>query len=74
MKIEFHEDGFDSTVTITSTAFEFRLHNRMVDTVLFVYPSVHAKRRGFFILKTVITGRPSHVLRAFIALKAEASR
>lgn len=74
MKIEFHEDGFDSTVTITSTVFEFRLHNRMVDTVSFIYPSVRAKRSGFFILKTVITGRPSHVLRAYIALKAEASR
>lgn len=58
MKIEFHEDGFDSTVTITSTAFEFRLHNRMVDTVLFIYPSVRAKRRGFFILKRLLPADP----------------
>lgn len=74
MKIEFHEDGLDSTVTITSTVFEFRLHNRMVDTALFLFPSVRAKRSGLFILKTVITGRPSHVLRAYMSLKAEASR
>ena len=74
MKIQFHVDGLDSTVTITSTVFEFRLHNRMVDTALFLFPSVRAKRSGFFILKTVITGRPSHVLRAYNAIKAEASR
>ncbi|WP_323115270.1 hypothetical protein [Klebsiella variicola] len=74
MKIEFHEDGLDSTVTITSTVFEFRLHNRAVDTASFIVPSVRAKRSGFFILKTVITGKASHVLRAYIAIKAEASR
>ncbi|HCB0640826.1 TPA: hypothetical protein MYL57_000746 [Klebsiella variicola subsp. variicola] len=74
MKIEFHEDRLDSTVTITSTVFEFRLHNRAVDTALFLAPSVRAKRSGFFVLKTVITGKTSHVLRAYKAIKAEASR
>ena len=32
------------------------------------------KRSGFFVLKTVITGKTSHVLRAYKAIKAEASR
>lgn len=74
MKIEFNDKGVIATATITSTAFEFRLHNRAVDTALFLAPSVRAKRSGFFVLKTVITGKPSHVLRAYKAIKAEASR
>ncbi len=74
MKIEFYDDGFNAITTITSTVFEFRLHNRAVDTALFLAPSVRAKRSGFFVLKTVIIGKTSHVLRAYKAIKAEASR
>ena len=74
MKIEFNDKGVIATATITSTVFEFRLHNRAVDTALFLATSVRAKRSGFFVLKTVITGKPSHVLRAYKAIKAEASR
>ncbi|MBC4065300.1 MULTISPECIES: hypothetical protein [Klebsiella pneumoniae complex] len=74
MKIEFNDKGVIATATITSTVFEFRLHNRAVDTALFLAPSVLAKRSGFFVLKTVITGKTSHVLRAYKAIKAEASR
>lgn len=77
MKIEFYDDGFNAITTITSTVFEFRLHNRAVDTALFLAPSVRAKRSGFFVLKTVITGKTAHVLRAYKAIKAikaEASR
>lgn len=73
MKIEFYDDGFNAITTITSTVFEFRLHNRAVDTALFLAPSVRAKRSGFFVLKTVITGKTAHVLRAYKAIKAEAS-
>ncbi|HBR1012793.1 TPA: hypothetical protein ACF22B_002472 [Klebsiella quasipneumoniae subsp. similipneumoniae] len=74
MKIEFNDKGVIATATITSTVFEFRLHNRAVDTALFLAPSVRAKRSGFFVLKTVITGKTSHVLRAYKAIKAEALR
>ncbi|SBZ72345.1 Uncharacterised protein [Klebsiella quasipneumoniae] len=74
MKIEFNDQGSDSVITLTSTVFEFRLHNRIVDTALFLDPSFRAKRSGFFVLKTVITGKTSHVLRAYKAIKAEASR
>ena len=74
MKIEFNDQGSDSVITLTSTVFEFRLHNRVVDTALFLAPSVRAKRSGFFVLKTVITGKTSHVLHAYKAIKAEASR
>ena len=74
MKIEFNDKGVIATAIITSTAFEFRLHNRAVDTALFLAPSVRSKRSGFFIMKTVISGKTSHVLRAYKALKAEVSR
>lgn len=74
MKIEFNDKGVIATATITSTIFEFRIHNRAVDTALFLAPSVRAKRSGFFVLKTIITGKTSHVLRAYKAIKAEASR
>lgn len=74
MKIEFNDQGSDSVITLTSTVFEFRLHNRIVDTALFLDPSFRAKRSGFFVLKTIITGKTSHVLRAYKAIKAEASR
>ena len=74
MKIEFNDKGVIATAIITSTVFEFRLHNRAVDAALFLAPSVRSKRNGFFIMKTVISGKTSHVLRAYKALKAEVSR
>ena len=74
MKIEFIDKGVIATSIVTSTVFEFRLHNRAVDTALFLAPSVRSKRSGFFILKTVISGKTPHVLRAYSALRAEASR
>lgn len=74
MKIEINDKGETATATITSTVFEFRKHNRAVDTALFLAPSVRHNSSGFFILKTVISGKTSHVLRAYRALQAEASR
>ena len=74
MKIEFNDKGVIATATITSTVFEFRLHNRAVDTALFLAPSVRAKRSGFFVLKTVITGKTSHVIRVYRAIREKASR
>lgn len=74
MRIEFDDHGAIATATITSTVFEFRKHNRAVDTALFLAPSVRHNSNGFFILKTVISGKTSHVLRAYRALQSEASR
>ncbi len=74
MKIEFNDKGVIANVIVTSTVFEFRRHNRAVDTALFLAPSVRHNSSGFFILKTEISGKPSHVLRAYKALRAEASR
>lgn len=74
MKVEFNDQGATATATITSTVFEFRRHNRAVETTLFLSPGVRASRSGFFILKTVISGKASQVLRAFQTLQWEAAR
>ncbi|HGK4670841.1 TPA: hypothetical protein ACJ2WV_000009 [Kluyvera georgiana] len=64
MKLEIHDKGVVATLTITSTVFEFRKHVRVVDTVLMCTPGVVAIRRGFFLMKTVISGRSREMLRA----------
>ncbi|ELI8952556.1 hypothetical protein ACEV60_17500 [Enterobacter ludwigii] len=64
MKIEYQDMGATAKITIISTVFEFRRHVRVVDTVLMCTPGVIADRRGFFLMKTVITGRSKEMLRA----------
>lgn len=64
MKIEYQDYGAVANVVITSSVFEFRRHIRVVDTVLMCTPGVIADRRGFFLMKTVITGRSKEMLRA----------
>ncbi|ULH12413.1 hypothetical protein MF265_06520 [Serratia marcescens] len=56
MKIDYQDHGATASITLTSTVFEFRRHNRVVDTALFL-TSVSAKRSGVFFMKTVLTGR-----------------
>lgn len=64
MKIEYQDIGPTAKIIITSTVFEFRRHVRVVDTVLMCTPGVIADRRGFFLMKTVISGRSKEMLRA----------
>ncbi|HED1420122.1 TPA: hypothetical protein R4S64_002110 [Kluyvera georgiana] len=64
MKLEIHDKGAVATLTITSTVFEFRKRVRVVDTVLMCTPGVVANRRGFFLMKTVISCRSKEMLRA----------
>lgn len=74
MKLEIHDKGAVATLTITSTAFEFRKHVRVVDTILMCTPGVVANRRGFFLIKTVISGRSKEMLRANKTAVREVSR
>lgn len=74
MRIELNDQGATVTATITSTVFEFRLHNRAVDTAIFMSPGVHTSSSGFFMLKTVISGKAIHVIRAYRTLQSEAIR
>lgn len=74
MKINFQDYGAVASVTITSTIFELRKHNRIVDTVLFLVPEVTSAHRGFFLIKTTISGKNIHVLRAHTIALREAAR
>lgn len=74
MKIEYQDYGNVANVVITSTVFEFRRHVHVADTVMCCTPEVYAERRGFFIMKTVISGRNRHALRAYKTALREAGR
>lgn len=74
MKIEFNDNGVIATATITSTVFEFSRHKRLVNTVVFLSPWIQASSTGFFIMKTVISGKAPHVYSAYRTMKQEAAR
>ncbi|HFI5586081.1 TPA: hypothetical protein ACGQTX_004678 [Raoultella ornithinolytica] len=74
MKIEFNDYGAVATVTITSTIFEFRKHNRIVDATLLCTPGVVSERRGNFFMKTHISGKTRDALRAYKTVQREAKR
>jgi hypothetical protein len=72
MKIEFWDFGAIATVTITSSIFEFRKHNRCIDSALFS-ADVRSSRSGIFLMKSVISGKTPAVMRVYkVALREEA--
>lgn len=73
MKIDYQDHGATASITLTSTVFEFRRHNRVVDTALFL-TSVSAYYSGFFFMKTVLSGRSAAVLRAYKVVLREMAR
>lgn len=74
MKIQYKDYGAVANIVITSTLFEFRKHSRVVDTTLFLVPTVVSSRHGTFILKTVISGKSRDALRAYRTAIREAAR
>lgn len=64
MKIDYQDHGATASITLTSTVFEFRRHNRVVDTALFL-TDVRARRSGVFFMKTVLSARTAVVLKAY---------
>lgn len=74
MKIEYQDYGAVANIVISSTVFEFRKHNRVVDAVLFLVPEVISEHRGFFLMKTVISGKSKHALRAYRTALRESGR
>ncbi|CAI1045454.1 hypothetical protein [Serratia ficaria] len=70
MKIDYQDHGTTASITLTSTVFEFRRHNRVVDTALFL-TDVSASRSGVFFMKTVLSGRTPVVLRAYKVVMRE---
>ncbi|EAW9499908.1 hypothetical protein [Salmonella enterica] len=65
MKIEYQDYGAVANVVITSTVFEFRKHNRVVDSALFSTLGIVANRSGIFFMKTILSGKSRDMLRAY---------
>ncbi|MRT13848.1 hypothetical protein GJV07_16350 [Enterobacteriaceae bacterium RIT711] len=74
MRIDYHDSGAVAKVIITSTVFEYRKHNRVVDAALFLTPGTIAKRSGLFVLKSIISGKSRDVLRAYRVVVREVVR
>ncbi|SUQ58448.1 Uncharacterised protein [Raoultella terrigena] len=74
MKIEFNDQGTVSTVTVISTVFEFSRHNRVIDTALLVTPEMASKSSGFFIMRTILSGKTKYALQAYKHLIREAKQ
>lgn len=73
MKIDYQDHGATASITLTSTVFELRRHNRVVYTALFL-TNITARRTGIFFLKTVLSGRSAAVLKAYKAVTQEAKK
>lgn len=73
MKIEYQDKGAVAKLVITSSVLELRRHNRAVDTALFL-ANVIARRSGWLLMKTTISGKSRDVLRAYRAVINEVSR
>ncbi|HGY3197862.1 TPA: hypothetical protein ACNVUS_002791 [Citrobacter freundii] len=74
MKIEYQDYGAVANIVITSTAFEFRKHNRVVDATLLCTPGIVANRSGMFFMKTVLSGKSRYMLRAYKTIQREVTR
>ncbi|EDY4901237.1 hypothetical protein GPM59_002313 [Salmonella enterica] len=74
MKIEYQDYGAVAKIVITSTLFEFRKHSRMVDAALLCTPGITESRSGFFLVKSVLSGRAKEMLRAYKTVLREANR
>lgn len=74
MKIEYQDYGAVANIVITSTVFEFRKHNRVVDTTLLCTPGIVANRSGIFFMKTVLSGKSRDMLRANKTVSWEVTR
>lgn len=73
MKIQYQDYGAVANIVITSTVFEFRKHNRVVDATLLSTPGVIATRSGMFFMKTVLSGKSRDMLRAYKTVCREAA-
>lgn len=74
MKIEYQDYGAVANIVITSTVFEFRKHNRVVDTAIFSTLGIVANRSGMFFMKTVLSGKSRDMLRAYKTVQRKATR
>lgn len=74
MKIQYQDYGAAANIEITSTVFEFRKHNRVVDATLFCTPGIIETRSGVLFMKSVLSGKSRDMLRAYKTVQREAKR
>lgn len=74
MKIQYQDYGAVANIVITSSVFEFRKHNRVVDATLLCTPGIIATRSGMFFMKSVLSGKSRDMLRAYKTVQREAKR
>ncbi|MGS3467592.1 hypothetical protein ACB303_16200 [Citrobacter farmeri] len=74
MKIQYQDYGTVANIVITSTVFEFRKHNRVVDATLLCTAGIIATRSGMFFMKSVLTGKSRDMLRAYKTVQREVKR
>ncbi|HCB1864018.1 TPA: hypothetical protein MYQ41_004620 [Citrobacter amalonaticus] len=74
MKIQYQDYGAATNIVITSTVFEFRKHNRVVDATLLCTPGIIATRSGMFFMKSVLSGKSRDMLRAYKTVQREVKR
>ncbi|MEB7740968.1 hypothetical protein NGB58_17165 [Escherichia coli] len=74
MKIRYQDYGAVADIVITSTVFELRKHDQVVDAALFCTPGIIATRSGVFFLKSVLSGKTRDMLRAYKTVQREVSR
>ncbi|MDA4741997.1 hypothetical protein [Enterobacter hormaechei] len=74
MKIQYQDYGAVANIAITSTLFEFRKHNRVVDATMLMTPGIISNRSGMFFMKTILSGKTRDMLRAYKSVQREAAR
>lgn len=74
MKIQYQDYGAAANIVITSTVFEFRKHNRVVDAAMLCTPGIIATRSGVLFMKSVLSGKSRDMLRANKTVQREAKR
>ena len=74
MKIQYQDYGAVANIVITSTVFEFRKHNRVVDATLLCTPGIIATRSGVLFMKSVLSGKSRDMLRAYKTVQREVKR
>ncbi|ECS5287857.1 hypothetical protein CCF54_001870 [Salmonella enterica subsp. enterica serovar Durban] len=74
MKIEYQDYGAMANIVITSTVFEFRKHNRVLDATLICTPGIVANRSGIFFMKSVLSGKSRDMLRAYKTILRDEQR
>ncbi|ECD5819600.1 Uncharacterised protein [Salmonella enterica] len=74
MKIEYQDYGAVANIVITSTVFEFRKHNRVLDATLLCTPGIVANRSGIFFMKSVLSGKSRDMLQAYKTILREEQR